>query len=183
MGAVLSWTAGWHRVQGVAHGPRRLHGSNMPSIRPKSRFPLIALVAVLGSLFTAGGATACETMKAAGGRATVKPCGCCKPSASDTPAHVVADSITSSRPRPLRGMPACGTSPTGGCVCGTERPAAPEPRPGPKSSDNRSAPARDLGLFLSDLLPALVPPDRSTTPTVGHPWRTPLYLRTSRLLI
>ena len=155
----------------------------MPSIRPKSRFPLIALVAVLGSLFTAGGATACETMKADSGCAAVKPCGCCKPSASVTPAHEVADSITASRPGPLRGTTACGTSPTGGCVCGTERPAAPEPRPGPKTSDNRPAPARDLGLSLSDLPPSLVPPDRITTPTVGHPWRTPLYLRTSRLLI
>ena len=155
----------------------------MPSIRPKSRFPLIALVAVLGSLFTAGGATACDTMKADSGCATVKPCGCCKSPATSTPAHEVTNPATSSRTGPLRGTPACGTSPTGGCVCGTERPAAPEPRPGPKSTDNRSAPARVLGLFLSDLLPALVPPDRSTTPTVGHPWRTPLYLRTSRLLI
>lgn len=155
----------------------------MSSIRPKSRFPLIALVAVLGSLFTAGGATACDTMKADSGCATVKPCGCCKPLALDQPDHEVAGSITTSRTVPLRGTPVCRASPTGGCVCDTERPAAPEPRPGSKSSDNRSAPARDLGHFLSDLLPSLVPPYRSTTPTVGHPWRTPLYLRTSRLLI
>ncbi|MDB5350109.1 MAG: hypothetical protein JWN86_1356 [Planctomycetota bacterium] len=155
----------------------------MSSIRPKWRFPSIALVTVLGSLFMAGRATACETMKADSGCATVKPCGCCKPSATVTPAHEVANSITASRSGPIRGTTACETSPTVGCVCGTERPAAPEPRPGPKSSDNRSAPARDLGLFLSDLLPSLVPPDRSTTPAVGHPWRTPLYLRTSRLLI
>ncbi len=155
----------------------------MSSIRPKSRFPSIALVAVLGSLFTAGGATACDTMKADGGCAIVKPCGCCRSLASDTPAHVVADSITASRPGPLRDTSVCGASPTGGCFCDSERPAAPEPRPGSKSSDNRSDPARDLGLFLSDLLPSLVPPVRSTTPTVGHLWRTPLYLRTSRLLI
>ena len=148
-----------------------------------SRFPLIALVAVLGGLFTPGGASACETMKADGGCATVKPCGCCNSPATSTPAHEVANPATASRPGPLHGVSTCETTPSGGCVCGTEQPAAPEPRPGSKSSDNRSAPARDLGLFLSDLLPALVPPDRSTTPTVGHPQRTPLYLRTSRLLI
>lgn len=155
----------------------------MPPIRPKSRFPLIALVAVLGSLFTAGGATACDTRKADSGCATVKPCGCCKPSASERPDHEVAGSITTDRTVPPRYTPACGASPTDGCVCDTERPAAPEPRPGSKSSDNRSAPAGNLGHFSSDLLPSLVPPDRSTAPTVGHPWRTPLYLRTSRLLI
>jgi hypothetical protein len=144
---------------------------------------MIALVAVLGGLFTAGGASACETMNGEGGCATVKPCGCCKSPALPTTDHEVADPATASRPGPLHGVPTCETTPSGDCVCGTERPAAPEPRPGSKSSDNRSAPARDLGLFLSDLLPSLVPPDRSITPTVGHPWRTPLYLRTSRLLI
>ena len=155
----------------------------MSSIRPKWSFPSIALVAILGSFLTAGGATACDTMKADGGCATVKPCGCCKPSASDSPAHVAVDSITASRPVPLQGTPVCGTSPTGGCVCATERPAAPEPRPVRGPSVNRSAPAKDLGFFPSDLLPSLAPPGRSTTPTVGHSWRTPLYLRTSRLLI
>ena len=144
---------------------------------------MIALVAVLGGLFTAGGASACETMKGDGGCATLKPCGCCKPLASDQPDHEVAHSSTSSHTGPLRGTPACGTSPTGGCVCGTERPAAPEPRPGPKSSYNRSSPVRDLGFSPSDLLPSLAPMARSSAPTVSPPQRTPLYLRTSRLLI
>ncbi len=144
---------------------------------------MIALVAVLGSLFTSGGASACETMKGDGGCATVKPCGCCKSPASPTTDHEVADPATASRPGPLRGVPTCETTPSGGCVCGTERPTAPEPRPGSKSSDNRSAPARDLGHSLSDLLPSLAPMARSSAPTVSPPQRTALYLRTSRLLI
>ena len=68
----------------------------MTFIRTKLRLTVIALVAVLGGLFTAGGASACETMKGDGGCATLKPCGCCKPLASDQPDHEVAHSSTSS---------------------------------------------------------------------------------------
>lgn len=171
---------GLNRVQSVAPARTLPTGLNMTSTRPMQRLSSIALLAILGGLFTAGGASACDMSKD-GGCATATPCCCDTPSARSSSQQ--APSTLTSRPGPIRGVTACGATASGGCYCGTERPAAPEPKSGQRTSDRRPTTAPDLGLDLSDLLVYPSTLARSSPPTASPPQHTPLYLRTSRLLI
>src|SRR5262249_8960106 len=117
------------------------------------------------------------------GCATATPCGCCEAPAPATPGHDVAVSKTGSRPGPLRVVGTRKTIPSGRCVCGTERPAAPEPRPSQKPTDNRTSLASALGLSHPALLGSPDTLARSSPLAASPPQHTPLYLRTSRLLI
>jgi len=175
--SVLSSPTSWHRVHGVVPDPPGSLELNMISTCPMLRLSLIAFLAILGSLFSAGGALACNMSQ---GRhcATAAPCGCCGAPASATPNHGIAESKTTSCPGPLQ------TTPSGRCLCGAEPPAAPEPRPGQGPTDNRTALTRHLGLPQSSLLhPYPLTLARSFPLTASPMQRTPLYLRTSRLLI
>lgn len=155
----------------------------MTFARPKTKLPMIALAAILGSLaFAAEGASACDMGKA-GSCATATSCGCCKVPDRPSAAPDVPDATMAARTAPIRGVPACASSPSGACVCAGERSEAPEPRPTRTTSEDRPASARELASSATDLLPSLTPPSLRYPPTAGPPPRTALYLRTSRLLI
>lgn len=152
----------------------------MTFLRPMLKLPSIALVAVLGGLVTAGEASACDMTE--GGCAAAARCGCCAAPDRTEPGHR-APAPSARRVGAPRDVTTCTTAPTGGCVCGTERPAAPGPRPSQRPPDHRTAPARDLAPDPSGLLLAPGALARSSPPTARPPQRAPLYLRTSRLLI
>lgn len=154
----------------------------MNSIRPMLKLSLVALMAAMGGLFTAGGASACE-MATKTDCAIATTCGCCEAPARAEP-EPPGLSTNESRTAPLRSFTTCESRPSGICVCDAGRPTAPDPRTGREGSDTRDATARDTGLVPSRLLPpSPASMARSALPTAGPPRRTPLYLRTSRLLI
>lgn len=151
----------------------------MTFLRPRNRSPWLALVALLGALFTADGASACTTMGGGGACPPAETCGCCEAPASPTLGREAAAPGVGL----LRGATACEASPAGCCVCTSERPTAPEPESKQGPSDQRNATVRDLGPVEPFALTALRTPTRSVPVPVGPAWRAPLYLRTSRLLI
>jgi hypothetical protein len=76
----------------------------------------------------------------------------------------------------------CEASPGGGCVCRSETPAAPSPKPARGETESRP----DLGqssdfLHVGDDAAARVPIGLRVPPTQSPP-KIPLYLRNARLL-
>jgi hypothetical protein len=106
--------------------------------------------------------------------------GCCqsKPATSGREA-VVADSSTP----PSVATEAREGAPSGSCCCRPGTPEAPNPKPRRTTSDERSGPARSGSATWVALAPALTPPAVAVPPAASPPPKSPLYLRTSRLLI
>jgi len=157
----------------------------MPFPRRNLRPPVIAFVAILGGLVSSGAASACDMAKGAG-CVSAKSCGCFKtpdPAPAQPLATLPTPSTVVRRPAPLRDAPACANSPAGGCVCETSPSDAPRPEPSPKPADGRSDPAGDVAFSRSGFLPSPAPLGRTISPSADPPQRTPLYLRTTRLLI
>jgi hypothetical protein len=144
----------------------------------------VALLAIVGMVSVADVASACTTKPASAPRAccTNRPpseCGCCTPGetlpTSGVASHV--DAIVSSPARVLFQAP----SPS--CECRASAPAAPTERPAQRTSSERS----EVKTF--DSLAAVIAVLKAS-PSLGRlllpnesPPRSPLYLRTSRLLI
>jgi hypothetical protein len=147
--------------------------------RLQLRLPWVALVAIMGMLSVAGEATAGTVNGASRECCIVRTCDkcCCDaPSTSSPPA-------TTNRPSAHPSDRANLTTPTRPCECRSGEPAAPAPKPASRSSESRGDQARSNSFARSVDAPA--PADvfaRLLLPT-GSPPKTPLYLRTARLLI
>jgi hypothetical protein len=144
--------------------------------------PWIALAAFVGALLIgADGATAACTSMATT-RACEPACGCCEPQSPASGQDHIGGTASVHRhvPSPTTGR--CEDAPTGGCSCRSGRPDAPGPKPGQRTPAERTDPAPGLTAWAafdpaSQRLAPHVPPGSSP------PQKSPLYLRTSRLLI
>lgn len=157
----------------------------MSRFRPRPRSLWVALLAIAGMVSVADVASACTTKVAPAPRACCaerapSDCGCCVPGRPLPSSPAVAarfEAIASSPDGVLHQAPASS------CECRASEPAAPSERPAQRTSTERSE-VRGLGSSA-----AVLPADRPSPP-LGRlllanesPPRSPLYLRTSRLLI
>lgn len=158
----------------------------MKSRRSRMRALLIALGAIAGMLSLADAASACSTKAGRAPRACCvnrpsSECGCCgeyqTPPASARRSQVLA--LVSSPARVLSQAP----SPSPTCECRADEPVAPSERPAPRTTTDRS------DVQVNGTLAGVTPTVRPF-PALGHlglpnesSSRSPLYLRTSRLLI
>ena len=152
---------------------------SMPIARHKPRHSWIALAAFVGALLTSSGVSASCTKPDAGACPPV--CGCCKTPGSDSPTPEAAGTTTVHRQVPTRTGDVCPDAP--GCECRPQAPTAPEPKPGQRTTVEKSDPGRDaaLGWLDFDTTPRLM--TFSVPATASPPRKLPLYLRNSRLLI
>jgi uncharacterized membrane protein YhaH (DUF805 family) len=117
----------------------------------------------------------------AGRRGLPPVCGCCKAPASASPTPEAAGPAMARQHVPARTGDVCPDAP--GCECRSQAPTAPEPKPGQRTTVERSDPGRDaaLGWLDFDAAPRLM--TFSVPATAGPPRKLPIYLRNSRLLI
>jgi hypothetical protein len=155
----------------------------MPITSPKLHRPWIALAALVGALLVSGGSASASACSAMASRGDCAPADCCCESPSaDIPAE--ADIA----PPSLHEDASAGTarvrheSPAGRCRCGSRAPAAPRPK-APTTREGRPDPGRGASGDRFDLTPM----PRSFTcagrPSGSPSQKSPVYLRTSRLLI
>jgi hypothetical protein len=152
-------------------------------------------MALLGVLLVIDGASATAATAAGPGRTAemrrsgccgaMLPagCRCCEPAVPGTSTAATAASVPSIGGRATAVATAGPDSPGSTCQCRSHDPAAPIGRDGPRPHDGRGDPAREVAwglLVLGDILRA--PSLSAAAPTVHLP-RSPLYLRTARLLI
>ncbi len=154
--------------------------ATMPIARHKHRHSWIALAAIVGALLTSGGASASCTIPTDAGDCP-PVCGCCNATASDSPTPDAAGPTTVHQDVPPRTGNACREAP--GCECRSQAPTAPEPKPGQRTTVERSDSGRDLALggLGFDAAPRLM--TFSVPATASLPQKLPIYLRNSRLLI
>lgn len=152
----------------------------MPITRTKLRHSWIALAAFVGALLASGGASASCTMTPDAG-ACPPVCGCCKAPASDSPTPEAAGPATVHEHVPARTGDVCPSTPR--CECRSQAPTAPEPKPGQRTTVERSDPAHDLALGWLDFDAAPRSVYFSVPATPSPPQKHPIYLRNSRLLI
>ncbi len=147
---------------------------------PKLRcFSLALAVFLAASLVRGSASAACPSMP--DGAACQAVCGCCKVSDSVTPSRATADPVTGYRHFVI---PSGNNLSNGlGCVCNPQSPAAPAPKgharaqKSPDSARDRTAPVL-FGLnVVARPSVSLIPPPH------GPSLQSPLYLRTSRILI
>ncbi len=151
----------------------------MPITRTKLRHSWIALAAFVGALLTSGGVSASCTKPDA--LACSPVCGCCKTPASARPTPEAAGPAMAHQKVPARTGDVCPDAP--GCECRPQAPTAPEPKPGQRTTVERSDPGRDsaLGGLGFDAAPRLM--TFSVPATASPPQKLSIYLRNSRLLI
>jgi hypothetical protein len=155
----------------------------MPITFPKPRLPWIALAAFVGAVLASGGASASCTSMPDGGACT-PACGCCKASQSDRPTNLTGKPATVDQHiLDHRDANACRPIPAGGCCCRPQAPAAPGPRGQRAGGEERSETELAFAAGWSDLGGGFRPAIGPISPTARPPQKTPLYLRTSRLLI
>lgn len=156
----------------------------MTTRRPNSNIFLIAFAAIVGMLSFGDVASACTTKPVSAPKACCaerppSECGCC------TPGETLPSSGVSSRADAIVGSPArvLSQAPTPSCECRASEPAAPSERPAQRTSTERSE-AKGFETFAT--IATVVRP----SPLLGRlllanesPPKSPLYLRTSRLLI
>jgi hypothetical protein len=147
--------------------------------RRVGHFWSIAWVAGLASLFVAGPVSACEMAAGSTCAASVE-CACCDP-ADPAPEGVAIPSRD--QVEDLRAIAVDHPAGTARCICMPRTPAAPEPRSAPTQFEQRTA--RPLSMlcavfdpFHSAWIPGIVTPLRASPE-----FPSPVYLRTSRLLI
>lgn len=152
----------------------------MPIARHKPRHSWIALAAIVGALLASGGASvSCTMPKDAGDCPPV--CGCCKAPASGSPTPEAAGPTTVHQHVAAHSGDVCPDAP--GCECRSQAPTAPEPKPGQRTTVERSDPGRDAGLGWLDFDAAPKLMTFSVPATASPPQKLPIYLRNSRLLI
>jgi hypothetical protein len=156
----------------------------MPKTRHHFRPLLVALLAIVGMVSVADVASACTTKPASAPKACcasrpTTECGCC------TSGETHASSAHTSRVGAIVSSPArvLYQAPSPSCECRASAPAAPSELPAQRTSTERSE-VNSLEVFFT------VTPVLKSRPSLGRlllpnesPPRTPLYLRTSRLLI
>ena len=153
--------------------------ATMPITCPKLRHLWIALAALVGALLTSGGVSASCTKPDAGACPPV--CGCCKAPAADNPTPEAAGPATVYPHVPAWTGDVCPNTP--GCECRSQAPTAPEPKPGQRTTVERSDPGRDLALRGLDFDAAPRSVYFSVLAAPSPPQKHPIYLRNSRLLI
>jgi hypothetical protein len=156
----------------------------MNTRRSSTRVLSIAFAAIVGMLSLADVASACTTKAGRAPRACCvnrppSECGCCSErQAIPSPAsNSRVDAIVTSL------APVLFQAASPSCECRASEPAAPSERPAQRTTTDRSEVQNRETL-------AIVAPTVRPSPSLGHlqlpnesPPRTPLYLRTSRLLI
>jgi hypothetical protein len=159
-----------------------LSGTGMTALRHHLRLSWIALVAIVGILSTAGGATASvsKTDTQGPGRACCigRVCAkCCCP-----PASGVSNLPPTERSATVSPVGARLSTPAPLCECRPGGPDVPASKSEPRSSENRDDQVRALTAeLIVETRPAITPVHIVLSPAV--PPKSPLYLRTSRLLI
>jgi hypothetical protein len=139
--------------------------------------PLIALVAIFAAPL-ASEASAGSTMKPGPG-ACATVCGCCSPEAIEAPTNRagVTERVA------LTEAPAlCEPSPGGGCLCRSQEPAAPSPKPARSTAEGRSE--QDQAPEFVHLGEAAGTQDLLSPQVISTqcPPKIRLYLRNARLL-
>lgn len=156
----------------------------MTARRPSTNIFMVAFAAIVGMLSFADVASACSTKPVPAPRAccAVRPpgeCGCCGESRTlpSSPQASRLDAIVSSS----AGIAL--QAPTPSCECRASEPAAPTERPAQRTGTDRTDVERGETLAALSLVvrPAPAPAHR-LLPNESPP-KSPLYLRTSRLLI
>jgi hypothetical protein len=149
------------------------------SLVPRIRRPLwFALAAIAASLpGTTGASTGprCEAMPAG-----CTTCSCCEDgSAASTQPGPISALRPASESRPIGlGCP-ISSSP---CVCRAPQPVAPAQKPGQREEERRVETGREVAADSLSYAGPRVPVAIAFMPNVGPP-RSPIYLRTARLLI
>ncbi|AMV38108.1 hypothetical protein [Planctomyces sp. SH-PL62] len=153
----------------------------MPTTRRQLRPFLVALLAIAGMV----SASACTTKPASASRTCCasrpsSECDCCAPGEM-RPSSGVASRADAAIVTPA--ARAIDQAPSASCECRASEPAAPSERPAQRTSPNHSE-IQDLGLSVA------VAPALKSSPSLARlllpnesPPGSPLYLRTSRLLI
>lgn len=152
--------------------------------RPNTNIFLVAFAAIVGMLSFADVASACSTKPVPAPRAccAVRPpgeCGCCGESQS-LPAPPQASRLNAIASSPAGDF---RQAPRSSCECRASEPAAPTERPAQRTGTDRTDVERGETLAALSLAvrPAPAPAHR-LLPNESPP-KSPLYLRTSRLLI
>ena len=152
----------------------------MNGLRRDLCLPLIALWAIAGMLLVTGEVSACS-MKAASRAsrsccaASVSSACCCEPTAVESQPEPAARTTF---PQAAGGL----FAPKAPCECRQGEPTGPASKPGSPSPERRTDQDRDGSVELTFELRPSVVFVRLIPPTESPPG-TPLYLRTSRLLI
>jgi hypothetical protein len=168
---LLTWQIGQVR-RGVAMTGFRFH----------FRLTWIALAAIVGMLSVVSNASASATSGASqnGARACClkRVCTvCCCPSASAS-----SSPLTAGRSEALLSTEGRFTAPARPCECRSSEPASPASRHDSRSSEDRADQTSGESAQLNVYAPTAVTFARRNLPTASPP-KSPLYLRTSRLLI
>jgi hypothetical protein len=147
---------------------------------------MVAVSAIAGMLWAAGGAAACET------RAVEKATRACCLAAATPDCRCCDAGPTDSPPPPPQAEEATSTSPSAAtfgsqaesCECRVEEPAQPSDKRSERPAEERPERERAESILV---LPRVESPRASAfgsySGPVGVPAKTPLYLRTSRFLI
>lgn len=149
----------------------------MTGLRHHLRLPWFVLAAIVGMLSVAGEASACSikaASKAARSCCTSAPASaCCCETPGPGSSHL-------SRAPSLIGNSLAVPNPT--CECRPGTPGDPAPKPASPSSERRTDQGRVESVDLTHEVPPSLTFARIVLPANSPP-KTPLYLRTSRLLI
>jgi hypothetical protein len=149
----------------------------MTSLRPHPRFPWIALAAFVGLLSVVGEASACSDKPAS--KAT-RSCGSACPATAcccESPSPESTDLSTAPRPVGVN-----LSVPYAPCECRPGGPTDPASKPESTSSERRSDHDRVESVDVTIEAHPAIASARIVLPAESPP-KTPLYLRTSRLLI
>lgn len=174
------------RICSTAIVPLSVAGAVMTRPRLHLRPFWIALLAIAGMVSVTDAASACTVKEVPAPPASccagrpASDCSCCPPaeSADFAPAATSSDRLMVAGPPAAR----LARSPSS-CACRSNEPAAPARESKPRSSEDRSDPVG--GQALAGLAVVARPPAAIVRPISAHPSppKSPLYLRTSRLLI
>jgi hypothetical protein len=152
---------------------------NVPLTFANLRFLWIALAVFLGAaLGTRDVSAACTSMPDSGDCPAV--CRCCETSESATPIRFAPDQPTVDRQIAASG--GIAHPQRSGCVCSPQSPVAPQPNGHPNDESGRDS-ARAVAAISWLGSASVAAPSVNFTSAAGPPLQTPLYLRTSRLLI
>lgn len=154
--------------------------------RFQRRTLLVAVSAIAGMLWAAGGAAACETRgqekatRACCLAATTPNCGCCDVGPTDSPPPPPAEVASSTSPT---GVTLGGRAES--CECRVQEPTQPSDKPrSERPAEERPDRARaECILVLPDFESPGASALGSYSSPIGVSAKTPLYLRTSRFLI
>ncbi len=146
-----------------------------PRLRRSLWFALAAIAASLPGMARAATEPRCEAMPAG-----CTTCSCCEdgssvPSLTGPTASLMAPASS------MRGM-TIGCPIPGPCVCRAGEPTAPAQKPGQREEQRRVETGREVAADSPSYTGPRVPVAIAFMPDVGPP-RSPIYLRTSRLLI